>query len=142
MARSTRAIVRIWRFLKKDQGVTAVEFALVALPFFLILLGTFEVGRALHFRATLDDLADRTIRQIYISEFDPTTDEASLEAQMTHYARSIMTRGDPSLLNVDVSPGAGARSRTMTLNYNFRFTVNVTGDADLMLHTTRAFAGS
>lgn len=142
MTRAFQAQARARRFCKEEGGVTAVEFSLVAIPFFLLVFGIFEFGRALHMQATLDDIADRTIRQIYIAKLDPAMDEANLEAQMTIYARSVLTTGDATRLAVDVSPGPSPAYRTMTVTYLFQFSVDLTGTPDMLLRSARAFKGA
>ena len=46
--------------LRDRSGVTSVEFALVAIPFFTLIFGTFDLGRS------LDTLASAAARQISI----------------------------------------------------------------------------
>lgn len=130
------------RFWQDERGVTAVEFSIVFFPFLLMVFGIFEFGRAFYVQSSLDDVANQTVRQIYIAQIDPTETLATLETEMTTFARSVMTAGNPALLNVTVASGPGAQSRTLTVNYTFNFTFNLTGQMQLVLHASRAFVGS
>ncbi|MEN5147434.1 TadE/TadG family type IV pilus assembly protein [Brevundimonas diminuta] len=49
---------------RRREGSTAVEFALVALPFFLLLFGILEIGMMLLVDALLETAASNTSRQI------------------------------------------------------------------------------
>jgi Flp pilus assembly protein TadG len=131
----------IRRFLRDENGVTAVEFSLVAVPFFLIVFGIIEFGRAFFMQAALEDVADRTLRQIYISSLSAAASDATLEPAMQSFARARILAGDPSLLSVDVSDVGASGIRRVTLTYPFAFIVNLTGQGSLVLTATRSFPG-
>lgn len=59
---------RPWRCLTDTSGAAALEFALIGLPFILLLLGLIEFGRGLYIRNALDDAADRAQRVIMIDQ--------------------------------------------------------------------------
>lgn len=57
------------RFARARRGATAVEFAIVALPFALLLFGIIELGCVFLVSATLDFATDRAARMIRTGEF-------------------------------------------------------------------------
>jgi len=57
------------RFARARRGATAVEFALVALPFTLLLFGIIELGCVFLVSATLDFATERAGRMIRTGEF-------------------------------------------------------------------------
>jgi Flp pilus assembly protein TadG len=52
------------RFGRDERGATLVEFSLIALPFFILLLGTFEIGFHYWANKELDDAASTAARLI------------------------------------------------------------------------------
>jgi Flp pilus assembly protein TadG len=56
------------RFWRHEEGATAVEFAIVAVPFLMIVLGTFEFGRAFNARNDMAREMDIAERAILIAE--------------------------------------------------------------------------
>ncbi|MDI1243906.1 MAG: TadE/TadG family type IV pilus assembly protein [Rhodoferax sp.] len=56
-----------------QRGVAAVEFALVAIPFFLLLFGAMELGRLLYLWNTVQEVTRHAARQAVVTNFkDPT----------------------------------------------------------------------
>ncbi|XYK78564.1 MAG: TadE/TadG family type IV pilus assembly protein [Labrenzia sp.] len=53
-------------FLKKKDGATAVEFALIGLPFFALFLSCFEMGLLFIRMAMLDHAVNTTSKSVYI----------------------------------------------------------------------------
>lgn len=53
-----------------QRGVAAVEFALVAIPFLLLLLGAIEFGRLLYLWNTAQEVTRNAARQAVVSNFD------------------------------------------------------------------------
>ncbi len=53
-----------------QRGVAAVEFALVAIPFLLLLLGAMEFGRLLYLWNTAQEVTRNAARQAVVSNFD------------------------------------------------------------------------
>jgi Flp pilus assembly protein TadG len=49
--------VIVLRFLQDRRGATAVEFALVAAPFMLLILGTIEYGRLIYLHHAVEETA-------------------------------------------------------------------------------------
>lgn len=53
-----------------QRGVAAVEFALIAIPFFLLLFGAMEFGRLLYLLNTAQEVTRNAARQAVVSSFD------------------------------------------------------------------------
>lgn len=123
------------RFLSGSRGATAVEFALVALPFVILMLGLIEFGRALHIRNGLDNAADRAQRQIII-------DAAATSTSLTASARATFLAGDANKLLVVLSEGtSGSTSyRTVDLSYTMTLLVPIPMSGDVVLTTSRKVA--
>ena len=60
-----------------QRGVAAVEFALIAIPFFLLLLGAMEFGRLLYLWNTAQEVTRNAARQAVVTDF---TDSAAITA--------------------------------------------------------------
>ena len=60
-------------------GVAAVEFALVALPFFLLLLGVMEFGRLMYLWNTVQEVTRNAVRQAVVTDFTNTTAIAAIK---------------------------------------------------------------
>ncbi len=101
------------RHLFRDRrGAAALEFALVGLPFILLLLGLVEFGRGLYIRNALDSAADRAQRVIMI---DPSASVTTLEQTI----RSTFRAGQSEhlTLNYALETVAGVNYRRVSLNY-------------------------
>ncbi len=123
------------RLLADIRGATAVEFALVALPFVILMLGLIEFGRALHIRHGLDNAADRAQRQIII-------DAAATSTSLTTSARADFLAGDRDKLHVVVSSGTsgGIPYRAIELSYTMTLLVPIPMKGDVVLSTQRKVA--
>ncbi|MGH8832362.1 MAG: TadE/TadG family type IV pilus assembly protein, partial [Polaromonas sp.] len=59
-----------------QRGAAAVEFALVAIPFFLLMFGAMEFGRLLYLWNTVQEVTRNAARQAVVADFnDPTAIE-------------------------------------------------------------------
>ncbi len=123
------------RFLSGSRGATAVEFALVALPFVILMLGLIEFGRALHIWNGLDNAADRAQRQIII-------DAAATSTSLTASARATFLAGDANKLLVVLSEGTSGSTtyRTVDLSYTMTLLVPIPMSGDVVLTTSRKVA--
>ncbi|TYC49186.1 pilus assembly protein [Rhodobacterales bacterium] len=66
------------RFLEDEQGVTAIEFAIVAIPFMVLCFGIIEIGLALLVNRMVDNAvvgAARMIRTGQVAEGEITKDQ-------------------------------------------------------------------
>lgn len=59
-----RARAAVWRFAGERDGATAVEFALIALPFFMLLFGVLELGLLFMASTTIEAATVNAARQI------------------------------------------------------------------------------
>lgn len=59
---------------KTARGVAAVEFALVMIPFILLLLGAIEFGRLLYLWNTVQEVTRRAARLAVVSKFKPDSE--------------------------------------------------------------------
>ncbi|MEM8920324.1 MAG: TadE/TadG family type IV pilus assembly protein, partial [Pseudomonadota bacterium] len=60
---------RYERFVADSEGVVAVEFAMIAFPFFILTIGLMEVALIFLMSTTLDYGTERASRQIRTGEF-------------------------------------------------------------------------
>lgn len=65
----TRLAVLIRRLARARDGATAVEFAMIATPFFLLLMGILELGLVFLVSTTLEHATQEASRQIRTGEF-------------------------------------------------------------------------
>jgi Flp pilus assembly protein TadG len=65
------------RFKVLQRGVAAVEFALIAIPFLLLLFGVMEFGRLLYLWNTAQEVTRNAARQAVVTDF---TDSAAIAA--------------------------------------------------------------
>ena len=102
----------IRRLLADRGGAAALEFALVGMPFVLLLLGLIEFGRGLHIRSALDTAADRAQRVVLIN---PSASVATLEDAI----RASFQAGQPQRLVVSFGTDtlAGTDYRVVSLSY-------------------------
>ena len=97
--------------LRDLRGAAALEFALVGLPFILLMFGLVEFGRGLHIRNGLEDAADRAQRALLI---DPAAGAGAIETEV----RTAFRAGSLDRLTVTIAnPVSGANVRTVTLTY-------------------------
>ncbi len=73
---------QIRRFARGRGGSTAVEFAMIALPFFALLIGIFEIGMIFLVSTTLEDSTNKAAREIRTGTLQTgaTTETAQLFA--------------------------------------------------------------
>ena len=123
------------RFIGDRAGAAAVEFALIGLPFVLLLLGLIEFGRGLHIRTALDAAADRAQRTILI---DPTASPETIEAEI----RSAFLAGPPGLVTVTYASetAAGIDYRLVTLSYQMDLLLPAPLGGPVMIKSVRRVA--
>lgn len=76
MQSSPRAISKL---KTAQRGVAAVEFALVAMPFFLLLFGAMEFGRLLYLWNTVQEVSRNAARQAVVTDFTNASAMASIK---------------------------------------------------------------
>ena len=63
------AMNRIRKQNSRQNGAAAVEFALVSIAFFMLLLGILEFGRFMYVRNTVQEVTRRAAREAVVSDF-------------------------------------------------------------------------
>jgi Flp pilus assembly protein TadG len=76
-----------------QRGVAAVEFALIAIPFFLLLLGAMEFGRLLYLWNTAQEVTRNAVRQAVVTDFTNYTLDNSPIATVKRNAVFRSTNG-------------------------------------------------
>jgi Flp pilus assembly protein TadG len=103
--------------VNRDEGQTAVEFALVVPIIILLLLGVIQVGVAFHDYITLTDAARAGARKAVVERFTGETN-----AQLQQHVRDAAGDLDQSKLNVTVdipSPDTSGSDVTVTATYPY-----------------------
>ena len=93
-----------------QRGVAAVEFALVAIPFFLLLFGAIEFGRLLYLWNTVQEVTRNAARQAVVTDF---TNGAAIDA----IKRSAVFRATTTTGRVTLP----AASEITNANVNIRY---------------------
>jgi Flp pilus assembly protein TadG len=62
-------IAALRRFVRAQRGATAIEFAIIALPFMVLLFGIVELGMVFLVSTTLQNATDNAARQIRTGQF-------------------------------------------------------------------------
>ncbi len=94
-------LLTIVRMLRDNRGVAAVEFAFAFPILILLLVGTFDVGRALWYSSTLDHAAREGAR--YASLRGAESLYPASDADIQAFVRNRAIGVDPSHLTVSVS---------------------------------------
>lgn len=90
-------------FLREASGVTAIEFSMVGLPFFGLILVILEIGYTGFVQATLDDVAGRVSRQIMTGAVQQSSFSAS-EFKRLFVCPTLGALLDCSKLSVNLYP--------------------------------------
>jgi pilus assembly protein Flp/PilA len=103
--RLCKRIVR--RFSRNDEGATAVEFGLVALPFFALLFAIIETALTFWTTQVLETAVSNASRQIYTGQFQTansgTTDPTQLATKFRdEVCKSIVALFSCSDVKIDV----------------------------------------
>lgn len=110
------------RIVSDQRGVAALEFALVGLPFFLLLIGIFDLGRYAITASSLDTLASMSARQVVINCFSGKVISRQSPATCTNdpYTAAQKQAIAPFLYNGGLTPtvaiAAGAATLTVTVS--------------------------
>jgi len=104
-----------------EAGTAVVEFALVALPLFLIVLGILDFGRALNYYNDLTQLTGQGARAASVNQ-NPNggAADANFQQQLVDAADSNELKSGISVCITDMPGGPGDRV-TVTASYNFTF---------------------
>lgn len=112
----TRPFGHVRDLLRNRHGGSALEFALVAMPFFLGIFGTLEFGRLFFYDASLSS-ATAAAARLFL--FDKYATHAEVEQRIAYRMLNV----DPDRLEVvwsDVTSD-GVTYRTVLARYDFDF---------------------
>jgi Flp pilus assembly protein TadG len=87
--RHFRRLPRPGTFLRDDKGASAVEFAMVAMPFFALLGGLIELGMIFMVQVTLDNALQDASRQIRTGITQSAATTAQQQVQLTNFRTMI-----------------------------------------------------
>lgn len=113
------------RFLRHEGGASALEFALVAVPLLLIIVGTVEYGRALWTQQAMQSLAISAARCIGVAQTECTSAGSyNATRTRTHVIAEAAKLGVPLQAgNITLNANTTCRSvsgfATVTISYVF-----------------------
>lgn len=116
---------RARRFARHEGGASALEFALLAVPLLLIVVGTIEFGRALWTQQAMQSLAISTARCIGVAQSECTVSGTYNLAKTNTYLIKEAARLGVALKasNITVNANTTCRSvtgfATVSINYAF-----------------------
>jgi len=99
---------RLRRYLKNREGATALEFALLILPFSALVFGIIELSILFFFNSTLNHATAEVSRQIRTGQFQANcaNGEAEFKAAVCEYMNGL---GDcEGRLRIEVKDGSGS----------------------------------
>lgn len=86
--------------MRRQAGATAVEFALISIFFFTLLLGIVELGRLMYVWNTVQEVTRRAAREAVVRDFDLTTDVPALRRQAIFRTGSVGTVTLPAAVEI------------------------------------------
>lgn len=98
----TRYLRLLRNLFHHRDGSVAIEFAIVAVPLVMMMVGTIEVGRVLNIHNDLGRAADSAVRVLLI-------DSAASTGALTSAATSTFTAADDAALSLSVTDSTGYR---------------------------------
>lgn len=104
--------MRIANVFRCERGVAAVEFAIVSMVFFTLVIGGIDMGRTFFVKHQLSHLADQAARSVLL---DPDVSDATLTA----FVQNGFTAGDASQVTVNIAAEAsgGIDYRVIRIDY-------------------------
>jgi len=121
----------IRRFRRANDGAVAVEFALVIVPFLVMVFGIFETGQVLWASSQIDFNVDRVVREAAV---DSSITAGQIETRIT----SSLTDLNADRLAVNVTRNNGSPDVvTVSVTYTYMpVTPFIFGDGVVLSHTT------
>ena len=132
----------IRRFFKANRGAVAVEFAIILLPFLVMMFATVELGMVFMTSSTLQNATDEAARRIRTGEFQATSTSKAQFKTLVCNSMSWLKNSCAANLNVDVQTfssfgGIGGAAAIDPTNYNPNNTCWSAGQAgDIVLVRT------
>jgi Flp pilus assembly protein TadG len=115
------------RFCAERDGATAVEFALIAPPFFALLLAIFEVTLFLFGQATLQNAADEAARMFMTGQVQNAgTTQSQFQTQICPLVSAMFTCSNVMVNVASYSSSSSMSTTVPTLTYNSNGTVSNT----------------
>jgi TadE-like protein len=109
------------RLRRSERGTAVVEFAIVAIPLFLIVFGILDFGRALNYYNDLTQLAGQGARAAAVNQ-DPNggSADASFQTQLACSATTGELKGGINV-NVSTTPVNPGDPVKITTSFTFHF---------------------
>lgn len=85
-----------------QRGAAAVEFALVAIPFFLLMFGAMEFGRLLYLWNTVQEVSRNAARQAVVTDFNNTAAITAIKRSAVFRASDGTLPAAPEITNANV----------------------------------------
>jgi Flp pilus assembly protein TadG len=99
----------------KNRGVAAVEFAIVAPVFFMLILGIIEIGRAMMVQQVLVNASRVGARQAALM----TSTQSGVQSAVTDYANGVGIHGVTVSVTPDPATVAAGQSVTVGASIDF-----------------------
>ena len=110
-------------------GATSVEFALVAMPFFYLLIGAMDFGNFFITQHSLRTLSSEAVRSTMVNcPKGPCSNGTAIPSQQTLWAQApFLTYGQPgsSLTANQTVDSNGIRTITVSIQYPFTFMLSI-----------------
>lgn len=88
---------------RKQRGVAAVEFGMLAMLFFTFVFGVIELARALYMWSSMVEVTRRAARSAAYSDFSSSADMAALRSRaIFEHVGGLPLRGDISASNLNI----------------------------------------
>lgn len=118
---------RVSHFSADHSGTTAVEFALIAPPFFALLFAIFETTLFLFAQATLQNAADESARLFMTGQVQNAgTTQSQFQSQICPLVSAMFTCSSVMVNVVSYSSSSSISTTAPTLTYNKNGTVSNT----------------
>ncbi len=117
----------VCRFSTERSGTTAVEFALIAPPFFALLFAIFETTLFLFAQAALQNAATQAARLFMTGQVQNAgTTQSQFQSQICPLVSALFTCSNVMVNVISSSNASGLNTTAPTLTYNSNGTVSNT----------------
>lgn len=117
------ALVSAFRRLRPcRKGTAAIEFAFVAPIFIIMIMGIFEIGRAMWIKATMQYALEETARYAIVNASASTS---SLEAYAESKISGVFVDGAAVTVSASTSISGGVTYMLITASYTFTVLVPI-----------------
>ena len=105
-------------FGPREEGATAVEFAMVGMPFFALVCALFEAGLLLLSQQTLDNAMDYAARTVFTGAFQEGYDGTPAADRLRKAVCSQVTTFPCADVLIDVTTSSTFAARSLTSPYD------------------------